>query len=120
MFARLVVVTERESCCTAFAREQRWSETDVKLNEGVEDREGKDAGRGKVLGRITAGGFVEEGQTHLDMGGATQMRPLPLDGLSSSSAAASPLSPSEDPSPGTRVGIRVQIVALQEAVNSKG
>ncbi len=67
MFARLAVVTGRERCCTAFARERRWSETDVKSNEGVVDFEGKNAKGGKVSGGITAGGSEEEGLTHLGM-----------------------------------------------------
>ena len=37
------IVTGRERSCTAFARERRWSETNFKSNEGVDESDGEDA-----------------------------------------------------------------------------
>lgn len=55
----------RERSCTAFAREQRWSETDLKLSEGVEESDGEDAKGVETLGGIIIGGAEEDGRIHL-------------------------------------------------------
>ncbi len=65
MTVRSAVVTGRERSCTAFAREQRWSEIDVKSNEGVEESDGEDAKGVETSGGITTGGAAEDGRIHL-------------------------------------------------------
>jgi hypothetical protein len=105
----LDVVTGRERFCTAFARERRWSETDLKSNEGVEESDGEDAEGVETLGGNITGGVEEDGRVHLVTGGATQMMSSSSDGSSSSSDAGSLL---EDTSSGIRAGIGVQIVAF--------
>ena len=62
---RSAVVTGRERSCTAFAREQRWSETDLKSSEGVEELNGEDAEGVETSGGITTGGAEEDRQIHL-------------------------------------------------------
>jgi hypothetical protein len=59
------VVTGRERSCTAFAREQRWSETNLKSNEGVEEPDGEDAEGVETSGGITTGGAEEDHRIHL-------------------------------------------------------
>ncbi len=60
MTARSVEVTGRERSCIAFAREQRWSETDLKSKEGGGGSEGGEGDGEESLSGIITGG-VEEG-----------------------------------------------------------
>jgi hypothetical protein len=91
------VVTGRERFCTAFARERRWSETDLKSNEGVEESDGEDAEGVETLGGNISGGVEEE------------LMSSSSDGSSSSLDVGSLL---EDTSSGIIFGIGVQIVAF--------
>jgi hypothetical protein len=101
--ARSAIETGRERPCTTSARERRLAETDVTSNEGVEESEREDGKGGEISAGITTGGAKEDG--------------LPTDGSSSLSGAGSP---SEEPSSGIISGVRVQIVALQDALSSEG
>jgi len=59
------IVTGRERSCTAFARERRWTETNLKSNEGVDESNGEDAkGVERLVGRTT-GGTEGDLQIHL-------------------------------------------------------
>ena len=69
MTARSAKVIGRDRSCTAFARERRWSETDLRSKEGGRGSKGEEGDGEESSSGIITGGVEGGGQTHLGLWG---------------------------------------------------